>query len=222
MSLINKLISGSPQRKTRIHDEKGNIVSLSRLLRNGPRAVWTGALRLMFNIRPELPWISYDAQREFRKKIPKNARILEFGSGMSTIFYANISSQVVSVEDSDLWYNSIYTKINKKDNVEYRFAIDRDSYTDGISGVFDLIMIDGSYRADCAEVATNHISKNGIIYLDNSDKGPGGLPGDIPKAEKILVNFAKSNGFDLIYFVDFAPTQLFVQQGLMLISRDLR
>ena len=77
-------------------------------------------------------------------------------------------------------------------------------------------MIDGSWRDDCARFAVSHLKPGGIIYLDNSDKGPNMQEtGDIPQARAFLLEFAANEGLPAREFTDFAPTQLFVQRGLM-------
>lgn len=75
---------------------------------------------------------------------------------------------------------------------------------------FDLIVIDGEDRDKCAEFAIKLVKPGGIIYLDNSDMTY------TKKAEKILLTFAKKHNAKVKHFVDFAPTQFFVQEGLMI------
>ena len=53
MTPLRKIYAGSDTRKTRLHDELGEAVSLGRLLRNGPRALLTGAARVLLGRRPE-------------------------------------------------------------------------------------------------------------------------------------------------------------------------
>jgi hypothetical protein len=215
-SWTTRLVSGGI-RKTRLHDELGAPVSLSRALRNGPRALGTGLLRLVFGYRPSLPWISYDAQRILGRFLDSGTEVLEFGSGMSTLWYARHAGHVVSIEDDRTWYDKVGARLSAVGNIEYRFAPDPDAYV-GLAPdkLYDLIMIDGSWREDCARFAVRHLKPGGIIYLDNSDKGPNmQVTGDIPKARAFLIEFARNEGLPCHEITDFAPTQLFVQRGLM-------
>ena len=91
--LWQKLLNGNRQTH-RLKDEKGNPVSWSRLMRNGPRAAVTFAGRKFFNVRPRAPWISYDARRTLLALLPKESSVLEFGSGMSTVWYARHFARV--------------------------------------------------------------------------------------------------------------------------------
>ena len=218
-SIVDRVITGGSPRKSRLHDEKGNRISLNRLLRNGPRAFGTGLSRVAFGTRPVRPWISYDAQSFLERALPKAARVLEFGSGMSTIWYARHAAKVVSVEDNQEWFSRIEPEIKSLGNVDYRFATGADYYSSIPSGPYDLIIIDGSFRAECAAAAMPHAAPDAIIYLDNSDKGFGELTGDVPAAEAMLLSHAKAGDLAATYFVDFAPTQFYVGQGLMISPR---
>ncbi len=220
--MLNRLIAGDPARKTRLHDELGNLVTLPRALRNGPRALITGMARLGLNARQVRPWISYDAQDVIARHLTPRSRVLEFGSGMSTVWYAQHAGHVVSIENYRPWYDQV-TKImhaRTVTNLTYRFAEDPESYstvTEAERGDgFDLIMNDGMVRDLCAERTLDLVRPGGMIYLDNSDKGRDDFTGDVPAARRLLLEFAERRGATVRVFTDFAPTQLFVQQGLMI------
>ncbi|MEO6387475.1 MAG: hypothetical protein ABIT16_06075 [Croceibacterium sp.] len=217
ISLWKQVLAGAPQRVTRLHDELGQLVPLSRLVRNGPRAVVTGAMRLLFGYRPAKPWISYDAQAILARHLTKASTVLEFGSGMSTAWYAGYSGTVVSIESNDGWFKAVRERLSALGNVDYRFAPDRKAYVDlAPDQLYNLIMIDGSWRDECTAFAIEHLAPGGVIYLDNSDKGFDPMDtGNIPLARSLLMGLAKRDGLPMREFTDFAPTQLFVQRGLM-------
>ena len=215
MTPLRKIYAGSDTRKTRLHDELGEAVSLGRLLRNGPRALLTGAARVLLGRRPERPWISYDAQNDLAQVLTPQSRVLEFGSGMSTMWYSRHAGSVVSIEDYRPWFDLVSARIAKLGNVDYRFAATRADYV-GLAPdqQYDLIMIDGSHREECVRFALMHLAKGGVIYLDNSDKGLDETTGDIPEARRLLLAYAEREGLPACEFTDFAPTQLHVQRGL--------
>lgn len=219
--MFKRLVAGAKTRKTRLHDELGNVVSPSRVIRNLPRAVATGVLRLAFGHRPVQPWISYDVQRLLAGFLTPQSRVLEFGSGMSTVWYAAHAGDVISIEDNEPWFRQVEQVISdrKATNIRYRFAKNLSDYSSPTANElgegFDLIMIDGSYRDECVERSLGFLKPVGIIYLDNSDKAADSLTGDIPRAKNMLLEFARTKGAEVSYFTDFAPTQLFAQQGLL-------
>lgn len=211
-----KLVAGSLKRKTRFHDELGQPIALSRAIRNAPLALWSGMLRLLLDHRPERPWISYDAQIDLARRMDQHSRVLEFGSGMSTIWLGRHAGTVVSVEDYQPWYDRVEPKLRAMGNVDYRFAPARESYVAVVPDEqFDLIMIDGNWRDDCARFAITHLRTGGIIYLDNCDMQADLPLGDIPEARRLLLDFARQESLNVVEYTDFAPTQLFVQRGMM-------
>lgn len=219
--MLNKLIAGSDTRKTRLHDERGRMISIGRLIRNGPRALGTGFMRLAFGRRGGRPWISYDAQARIARHLDANSRVLEFGSGTSTIWYARRAGEVLAIEDYKPWYDRVKASLERHSasNVRYRFASNVEDYTnldhaergDG----FDLIIVDGTARDLCVHRSLDLLRPGGIIYLDNSDRTANTLNGDMPAARKALEDYAVRVGGGIESYTDFAPTQLFVQEGLL-------
>lgn len=215
MTVFRKVFAGSTTRRSRLHDEMDQRIAAGRLLRNGPRALISGFIRLALDQRAAKPWISYDAQALLAKVLSRNSRVLEFGSGMSTAWYATRAGSVFSIEDYQGWYNIVSQRLANHTNVDYRLATDHADYI-GLAPdqPFDLIMIDGAHRDDCARFAIAHLAPGGVIYLDNSDKAASALTGDVPEARRILIEFAAAHGLPAQEFTDFAPTQLHVQRGL--------
>jgi hypothetical protein len=117
-----------------------------------------------------VPWFTYPAieyifQLDFREK-----RIFEFGSGNSTIFWSNRCKFLASVEDDKEWYEKILDKVPT--DVDYIFAESKKEYIESVlkySEKFDVIIIDGKFRWDCALNAIQMLDDEGFIILDNSD-----------------------------------------------------
>ena len=220
-SLFQKLIAGGPERKTRLHDEMGNLVSLRNLILHGPLAGMTWVGKVCFGYRPAVPWMSFSAIRLIRQFLDKDKTVLEFGSGMSTIWFAKQSRFVYSVEDFEPWYLKVKSLITVRHitNIDYSFLQGNQysSYMLHSGQKLNLIIIDGNQRGRCAETAVQLIADGGMIYLDNSDKHSLGQGGDTRDAEKTLLEFAFTKGAAIRYFVDFSPCDIFVQQGMLVI-----
>ena len=54
-----------------------------------------------------LPWVTYSFIDFIRNRINQSHHIFEYGSGNSTIFYAEKSASVTSVEHDQNWYNKV-------------------------------------------------------------------------------------------------------------------
>lgn len=215
-----RLLSASSVHKSRLHDMAGDVISLSRLLRNGPRALITTFGRVIFGVRPELPWISYDAQTEIAKRLGPDKRALEFGSGMSTAWFAARVAEIVSLEDHQGWFETVQSKFRLRGiaNAHFRFAPTKAEYltlTDRErEGGFDFILIDGRYRDDCVDTAISNLNPGGCIYLDNSDQIYHDEPnGSCSRAREKLHLWAEETQGQILKFTDFAPTLAFVTRG---------
>lgn len=219
MNLLIKVISGDKHRKSRLHDEKGNFVNWKFCLSHVVPATFSGFLRILFGYRPVVPWIPYSSIKSLRKFLNKDCRVLEFGSGMSTIWFAEHAGEVFSIEDYKLWFDKVSKIIAAKQlhNITYRFAESESEYysfmSDDPKG-FDLVMVDGSYRSKCISHAAKLVRPGGILYLDNSDKDSDPSGGDMRVSESLVKEFAKKTDAEVKEITDFAPTQFFVHQGL--------
>ncbi|MBK4728710.1 class I SAM-dependent methyltransferase [Oxynema sp. CENA135] len=215
---INKVIKGNKEkhRKTRFHDEKGNLITLDRFLSNGPKAAFTKAQSIMSTSILEVPQIPYTAAKTIQKYLHKNSIVLEFGSGRSTIWLAKQCATIYSVDDNEYWFNRVQEKLKllSLNNVVYEFRpriLDYVNFPSDYNLSFDLIFIDGTWRQKCLENSINQLNPGGIIYIDDTDKHIA----DIKQTEKLVRNIIHKKGGELIEFTDFSPEQLFVKQGIL-------
>ncbi|MEO7412904.1 MAG: SAM-dependent methyltransferase [Opitutaceae bacterium] len=118
----------------------------------------------------ETPWYTYPAIEYLRQLDFSNLAVFEFGSGNSTIYWAKRCERLASVENDQAWYEKMKGKLPAK--VSYRYEPDPAAYvaTCGSYGTkFDVIVIDGRHRFECAKAALSCLRSTGFIILDNSD-----------------------------------------------------
>jgi hypothetical protein len=214
--LLSKLLRAGPDRPTRLHDGRGNLVSPGRLLRNGPRAAGSGLLRLLLGRWPVRPWFSYDATRAIAEHLTPRSVVLEYGSGRSTLWLARRCAHVYSVEDSPEWHALVQRLLQQHTiaNVTYGLRADPASYAgfpEDPTARFDLVIVDGSHRLACVRAALPRLQAGGMLYIDNTD-------GDLDAAEALVGEQVRQAGGVLQRYTDFAPAQLYVSQGLMYLS----
>lgn len=147
----------------------------------------------------ELPWITVGAMREIVQRLNSDMKVFEYGSGGSTLFFAKMVKEVVSVEHDPQWHEVVKKRLEEKSysNVELRLAppeqpenhdtvrypslwkkeyqgLDFYRYVHAIDlfpdGYFDLILIDGRARAECLRVSVPKLRSGGTIVLDNADR----------------------------------------------------
>jgi predicted O-methyltransferase YrrM len=214
MTVIDKLIRGHRLRKTRFHDEMGNILDAAGWM-FVPHAVLTSALkRVGYGLK--VPWISYRARRLIRAMMRPDWRVVEFGSGASTLWLAHHCGFVHSIENDPAWFEKISNRLLKLNNIRYeRRSLDHyANLDDHPDGSLDFCLIDGAVRAECVQSALVKMKRGGIIYLDNSDKEIS-MPTEIPIAKQLLSEAASRCHGEIKFFVDFVPTNATATQGMM-------
>ncbi|MDX4067242.1 hypothetical protein Q6A87_05210 [Aliarcobacter skirrowii] len=123
-----------------------------------------------------IPWYTYPTIEYLNNLDFSNKRILEFGSGSSSIFWAKKSLEVISIEHNKEWYEKVNQNIKK--NQKILLVEDNDNYENSIKKLnkkFDVIVIDGIRRYQCAGIVIEYINtlnereSEYMIILDNSD-----------------------------------------------------
>lgn len=117
-----------------------------------------------------IPWYTYPAIEYIKQLDFSDKTVFEFGSGNSTLFWAKRCLSAISIEDNSEWFDKMKPILSK--NVDYRFFPEKSEYVKSISecpGEFDIIIIDGNHRYECAIEALKKLKDDGIIILDNSD-----------------------------------------------------
>jgi hypothetical protein len=117
------------------------------------------------------PWFTYPAIRFLDSINLKQKRVFEYGSGFSTLYFRNRSAYVTSVEDNRFWKEKIEATPSSMNHSQilFREGLDYVNAPLTYEHTFDLIIVDGSFREECAKIAIQAISNNGMIILDNSD-----------------------------------------------------
>jgi hypothetical protein len=119
-------------------------VRLSRILRTDQghgRSQKEGAC-VDANGKP-IPWFTYPAIEYLSQLDLSKATVFEYGSGNSTLFWADRCARVISVESDPSWHEKMRDKMPA--NVEYHLFTDAESYAGSIQRYeesFDLIIID--------------------------------------------------------------------------------
>ena len=166
-----------------------------------------------------IPWYCYPAiefldQFDFSKK-----KILEFGSGNSTIWWAKKCKQIISIEHDEKYFKYINDKNIK--NLKLRLFKERQNYinqkelTDS-----DVVIIDGNFRKETILNViknSNKIKKNNImIIIDNSHWYL-----DIIKIMQKKFNYTQLDFFGFCPSVNFTnATTVFINKNKKFFNRN--
>jgi len=120
------------------------------------------------------PWLSFGAIIALEVIANKDMKVLEFGSGGSTIFWANNCSSVKSLETNKDWYKKVVEATKGFDNVELILAnsskifeiIDREP-----QNFYDIVLVDPHptdiLRLSVANRVVSKIKRGGYLIVDN-------------------------------------------------------
>ena len=143
-----------------------------------------------------VPWYTFPMVDLLSNKQFHNKRVLEFGAGQSTQWWASRAESVLSLEDDQAWYESLLA--NKPGNVTLKLVTGA-SFADDLTDEYDVIIIDGMDRLACAKQCVNRLRPEGAIILDNAE-GFWGKDGTFP-----IMDLFRSAAFQRVDFYGFAP-----------------
>jgi len=123
-------------------------------------------------LKMALPWLTFDAIRAIDKHLVPGSRLFEYGSGHSTLYWAQRGVWVHSMEDHAGWFEMARSKLAALPNAKVSFATDEQGYVHGIDAVegdFDVVLVDGAFRMACIEAALPRVRPGGLLVVDNTD-----------------------------------------------------
>ncbi|MDO9582623.1 MAG: hypothetical protein Q7J24_05875 [Desulfomicrobium sp.] len=117
-----------------------------------------------------IPWYTYPAIEYLSQFDTNGLHVFEYGCGNSSLFWARKGAQVWSVEHDAQWHARMSEQSSLLRGLILR--TDKSAYAQAVNepgGMFDIIIIDGVWRNECAAEAMSKIKPGGLIILDNSD-----------------------------------------------------
>jgi Methyltransferase domain len=117
-----------------------------------------------------LPWYSYPCIEFLQRRDFSERRVLEFGAGQSTYWWASVAREVVAIEADRHWFDQVKTASPDNATVHLVRGDDAEAVRGiPIEGLFDVIVIDGLKREEMIEVAITWLAPDGVIIADDSD-----------------------------------------------------
>lgn len=147
-----------------------------------------------------LPFITYSAMEFLSRRIEPQMRVFEFGCGASTLWWAARVAEVIACEHDKAWFEEIRAKLPPNAQVIYRELDYGGAYSKTIleyQDRFDVVVIDGRDRVNCARNCLGALNAGGVILWDNTDREkyePG-------------YRFLRDNGFRSIEFIGLGPIE---------------
>ncbi|MBR1948824.1 MAG: SAM-dependent methyltransferase [Alphaproteobacteria bacterium] len=163
-----------------------------------------------------IPWYTYPAIEYLSQFDYSDKQILEFGCGYSSLFWAQKAKRVTSIEDNLNWFDKWKKEFNEP-NLDIRWRDEGEIYEaaafeDNIK--YDVIVVDGKRRFQCAEAAVKTLNKGGMIILDDSDR--------INTSQEYVkaVDILKKADLLQVDFYGFCPMNNYTKTTSVFFSRD--
>ena len=137
-------------------------------------------VRARFGTTPERPWIVPQAVGWLGRRIRSDWRVVELGSGRSTVWLGRRAGTVVAYEDNDWWIERARTLVADRGlaNVEIRH-LPVDEYVRELAALpdesVDLLVVDflespDAERPDAVRAGMPKVRPGGYLLLDDSDR----------------------------------------------------
>ena len=123
------------------------------------------------------PALHFLVQMAIEHILHEGDKVLEFGSGHSTIWFADLGCDVVSVEYDNDWYDAVRRWLYECNHKASQWLVSPEQMA-GVAQTFkdeyfDLVLVDGysTYRPDCVRESKNKIKQLGWMVVDDIQVG---------------------------------------------------
>lgn len=121
-----------------------------------------------------VPWYTYAAIHFLSGRDLSGLKIFEFGSGGSTIWWANKAEYVWSVEHDAGWVAEMMPKLPANTSYFHREDSEDGPYARMAAETgerFDIIVNDGRDRINVMRRSIDTLTERGVVIWDNADRG---------------------------------------------------
>lgn len=120
-----------------------------------------------------LPLFTYPMIELLARRLPADAAVFEYGSGSSTLWWAERARRVVAVEHHPGWYEHVRSRAPAKVELEFARLEPEGDYSRRIlerDERFDLAVVDGRKRVRCARNAASALTERGVLVWDDTSR----------------------------------------------------
>jgi len=117
-----------------------------------------------------IPWFTYPAIAYLDERIDSSWRVLEFGSGMGTLWWSQRVEKHIALEHDAAWAALVARSGNAR--VVATSDADAQSYIAPALplGPFDVVIVDGLFRTECLAASRDLLAADGVILLDDAQR----------------------------------------------------
>jgi hypothetical protein len=118
-----------------------------------------------------IPWNTYSFIKFIEPRLKPHFNVFEYGCGNSTLWYAKRVKSIKSVEHDKKWLEIINKKIPGNCTIIFHELIEDGEYAKKIledNIFYNIVIIDGRDRNNCAKYSVKKLADNGVIVFDNT------------------------------------------------------
>jgi hypothetical protein len=98
---------------------------------------WLISLRHNYLPDASIPWITFDAIDYLDWCLFTRAKVFEYGSGGSTLFWLNHGAECISIEHNPDWYKLMHPRLEEMDRIDYRLVLPEPALDKGARDIAD-------------------------------------------------------------------------------------
>jgi hypothetical protein len=120
-----------------------------------------------------IPWLTYSAIAFLSDRVGHHLDVFEFGSGNSTLWWSHAARTVTAVEHDPDWAEQVSKKLPANATLTHVPLTSDGGYARFLQGVreaYDIIVIDGRDRVNCARHSLNALRQGGVVIWDNAER----------------------------------------------------
>jgi hypothetical protein len=205
--VLRRILQGDPRKVSRFRDFEGRLPPPSAWPYLIPSVASTVRFKLTGG-RAAIPWLGYRATRRIAGLVGPGTRVLEFGSGLSTVWFARRGAEVLSIETREEWAARVRALLAEIPGHRVRVVAAEPPYSpELVAGeTFDFVLVDGDGRDSAMATALAVVRAGGHVYLDNAD---------VPEASHRAAREMAVGSGPAEWFIDFTPCHVFVSAGVL-------
>lgn len=145
-----------------------------------------------------IPWFNYGFINFLEPRLRPEMLVFEYGCGYSTLWWQDRVSKVYSIDHDSDWVDEIKKRAKPSVSLKHVTLDYGGNYCQAVSNInylFDIIVIDGRDRVNCAKNAICRLKDTGVLVFDNSQR----------EKYRNGIDSIKALGFKEIQFSGIAP-----------------
>ena len=120
-----------------------------------------------------IPWMTYPAIRFLEGRLSKSMEVFEFGAGNSTLWWADRVGRIDACEHDAHWYETTRARLPSNASLIHHLLEPDGDYCRAAGAThskYDIVVIDGRDRVNCARHSLTALKAAGVFIWDNSDR----------------------------------------------------